>query len=103
MTLEVKNVVGKTLADAKQDLNGFKIEITYTSDTTQEDGIVLEQSVKAGTKLKKGGTITLTVNDIQEEEPEEPTTPEEPEPGTNEVVDEPNDVVDDTNTINEIV
>ena len=103
MTLEVKNVVGKTLADAEQDLNGFKIEITYTSDTTQDDGIVLEQSVKAGTKLKKGGTITLTVNDIQEEEPEEPTTPEEPEPDTNEVVDEPNDVVDNTNTINEIV
>ena len=103
MTLEVKNVIGMIQSEARRALSGFNVEVTYISDPTQEDGVVIEQSVEAGTKLKKGGTITLTVNDIQEEEPEEPTTPEEPEPGTNEVVDEPNDVVDDTNTINEIV
>ena len=87
--------------EARRALSGFNIEITYTSDASQQDGIVLEQSVKAGTKLKKGETITLTINDIQEE-PEEPTTPEEPDSDVNDVVDEPNDIVD-TNTINEIV
>ena len=98
MTMEVKSVVGKTLTEAKKDLSGFNIQITYTSDSTQENGIVLEQSVKAGTKLKKGETITLTVNEIQEQEPETPDTPENTEPIVNEVVDEPNDVID-TNTV----
>ena len=98
MTMEVKSVVGKTLTEAKKDLSGFNIEITYTSDSTQENGIVLEQSVKAGTKLKKGETITLTVNEILDNEPETPDTPENTEPIVNEVVDEPNDVID-TNTV----
>ena len=101
MTLEVENVVGMIQSEARRALSGFNIEITYTSDASQQDGIVLEQSVKAGTKLKKGETITLTINDIQDE-PDEPTTPEEPDPDVNDVVDEPNDIVD-TNTINEIV
>ena len=101
MTLEVENVVGMIQSEARRALSGFNIEITYTSDASQQDGIVLEQSVKAGTKLKKGETITLTINDIQDE-PDEPTTPEEPDSDVNDVVDEPNDIVD-TNTINEIV
>ena len=98
MTVEVESVLGKTLAEAREILSDFTLQINYTSDSSQENGIVLEQSVNAGARLERGGTIILTVNEIQEE----PVIPEEPDPDLNEVVDEPNDIVD-SNTINEVV
>lgn len=95
MTIVVENVIGKTVSEAKKALSGLTVQIVYTSDSSKPDGVVLEQNISEGTKLKKGGTIILTVNDIEEPDiPEEP----EPEPDVNEVVENPNDIVD-TNTV----
>lgn len=97
MGIEVKNVVGETLANARSTLSGLNIKVVYESDSSKNDGIVLSQSVKEGTVLKRGDTITLTVNEIAE-----PTEPSKPvnivDPGTNDVADDPNSTVD-TNTI----
>ena len=90
--VKVTNVVGKTEAQAKAALSGLNIQVIYESDPSKANGVVLKQSVAAGKTLKKGDNITLTVNEIVEEEPEEPI--ENEEPAENEVVDEPNDVVD---------
>ena len=95
MTIEVKNVIGKTQEEAKTILSGLNIQFTFASDPTKTNGIVLEQSVSEGTKLKKGDTITITINEISEE-PEEPENTVDPE--INDVIENPNDIVD-TNTI----
>ena len=62
----VTNVVGKTEADAKKELENakLKVEIVYEEDTTKTDGVVLKQSVGVGEVVDEGTTITLTVNKI---------------------------------------
>ena len=90
--VKVINVVGKTEAQAKSALKGLNIQVVYESDPSKKNGVVLRQSVSAGKTLKKGDNITLTINEIIEEEPEEPTKNEEPE--ENEIVDDANEVVD---------
>ena len=66
------------------------------------NGIVLEQSVAEGTKLKKGDTITITINEISEE-PEEPENTVDPgntvDPEINDVIENPNDIVDTNTTL----
>ena len=76
----------------------------YESDSTKASGVVLKQSVEVGTKLKKGDTITITVNEITTTEtpttPTEPTTPETPTtPNTNEVPEEGTNNIVNTNTV----
>ena len=65
--VEMLNVVGKTLKEAKEALEkqGLKVSIKYKEDKTKKDGIVLAQSVKAKEKVAKETTITLTINKIQ--------------------------------------
>ena len=62
----VTNVVGKTEADAKKELEDakLKVEIVYDEDTTKTDGTVLKQSIGVGEVVEEGTTITLTVNKI---------------------------------------
>ena len=62
----VTNVVGKTEADAKKELEDakLKVEIVYEEDTTKTDGTVLKQSIGVGEVVEEGTTITLTVNKI---------------------------------------
>ena len=95
MGVTVPNVVGKTEAEAKQLLSGLKIEVVYSTDSTQPNGVVLSQSVAEGTAAKKGDAITITVNEITTTPPatEEPTTPVTNEVGEN------NNTVVDTNTV----
>ena len=93
MTIEVKNVVGMMEEEARDTLSGLKIKIVYENDPTKENGVVLSQSAEEGTKLKRGDTITLTVNDVSE-----PTDPGGgDEPTDNNEVEEPNSPID-TNT-----
>ncbi len=99
MTANVENVVGKTEAEARKALSGFKLEIVYESDETKADGVVLSQSVKPGTLLKKGETITLTVNDIVEQIPEEPGNIVNPGENTNTIDDPTTNTIVDTNTV----
>ncbi len=84
MNSKVPNVVGKTETQAKDALIGFEIQVIFDTDTTKADGVVLDQSLKAGESVKKGSKITLTINDlpaVEEPTPEpEPTPDPEPEP-----------------------
>ena len=72
--IKVTNVVGKTEAAARTALTGLTIKVTYKSDSTKQEGIVLAQSVKANEVVAKNSTITITVN-------KKTTTPETPSTG----------------------
>ena len=74
--VKVPNVVGKTEAAARTALAGLTIKVTYKSDSTEQNGIVLAQSVKANDVVAKNATITLTVN-------KKTTTPSTPSTGGN--------------------
>ena len=65
--VEMINVVGKTLDEAKKEIEkiGLKVEIKYSEDKNKKDGIVLAQSVKEKENVEKGKTITLTINKIE--------------------------------------
>lgn len=92
--ITVTNVVGKTEAQAKTALAGLNIQVIYEHHSDQADGVVIRQSLAEGTKVDKGVTIVITVNQVTTtppsggntedpttppEEPEDPNTPEEPE------------------------
>ncbi len=65
----VPNVIGKPKDDAVKELTdaGFTISATLTEeDHTKEDGVILKQSLDAGTTVEKGANITITVNEIQQ-------------------------------------
>lgn len=44
----------------------------FQKDKSKANGVVLKQSLSAGTKAKKGSTITLTINELK-------SSPSEPE------------------------
>ena len=83
MNSKVPSVVGKSETEAKDELRGFEIQVVFETDKTKADGIVLKQSLKAGSLVEKGSTIVLTINDFPverpDDEPEENTNTEEPE------------------------
>ena len=65
--IEVPNVVGKKLSEAKKILEDkkLKVEVVYEENKKKDDGIVLKQSVKDKEKVKEGAIITITVNKIK--------------------------------------
>lgn len=88
--VEVPNVIGKKLADAKKALEakGLKVEIVYEENKNKDDGIVLKQSKEEKTKVEEGTTITITVNKKKnkpqnEEEPPQNTVDTNTENTTN--------------------
>ncbi|MBR6504861.1 MAG: transglycosylase domain-containing protein [Clostridia bacterium] len=60
----VVNVVGKKEAEAKTALTALNIIVKeeYAEDKEKDNGIVLKQSIVAGTLVDEGTTITITVN-----------------------------------------
>ncbi len=65
----VPNLTGKTESEAKTAIKdaGLKLKtVVTTEDTTKEDGVVVKQSLEAGTEVEKNATITITVNKLQE-------------------------------------
>ena len=60
------NVVGKSLTDAKKEIEklGLKVEVKSGEDKAKADEIVLQQNVKEGTQIEKGKTVSLTVNKL---------------------------------------
>lgn len=61
---DVPNVVGDSLSTAESKLTaaGFKVERSYETDDSVEEGTVLSQSPSAGRSLKKGETVTITIS-----------------------------------------
>ena len=63
--VEVPNLVGKTEDEAKKAITeaGLKLKtVVTTEDKTKDDGIVLKQTLDAGTEVAKDSFITITVN-----------------------------------------
>jgi len=60
----VPSVLGNPEEVAKQTLSGLelKVSVVYEENPSKSDGLVTEQSVNAGTVVKEGDTITITVN-----------------------------------------
>ncbi len=73
MGVTVENVIGLTESEARSKLSDLTITVEYVSDSTEENGVVVEQSVAAGTSLVKGDAITITVNKITTSVPSEPS------------------------------
>lgn len=67
--VEVPDVVGLTEAEAISDLEGVNLQYKITEKETDEEdpGIVLDQSIDAGTKVKEGKVIELTVSVASDE------------------------------------
>ena len=65
----VDSVVGASESDAKSTLskNGLKVKVVNEEDRTKDNGVVLRQSVDAGSTVDEGTTITLTVNKIEKD------------------------------------
>lgn len=61
---QVANVVSQTQTEAKAKLasQGFQVSITEQNSDTVDIGSVIEQSVVAGERLRRGSAITLTVS-----------------------------------------
>ena len=68
--VEMINVVGKTLTEAKKliEAKGLKVDIKYSEDKKKKEDVVLAQSVKEKEKVEKGKTITLTINKLSKTE-----------------------------------
>lgn len=66
---EVPYIIGKTKADAISEIEkaGLKVgQIITEQDKDKDDGTVIKQSQEAGTKLEKGSSINITVNQIDQ-------------------------------------
>jgi serine/threonine-protein kinase len=66
--VEVVDVTGSTESAAKTTLSnlGLTVKVTYEEDTAKENGVVLKQSVDAGKQVNEGTSITITVNQKEE-------------------------------------
>jgi serine/threonine-protein kinase len=67
-TAKVPSVVGRSVAAATSNLQGEGLKVTTKTKTTtkqREDGQVLAQNPQAGSIVKKGSTVTLTVGKYQ--------------------------------------
>ncbi|HMM05596.1 MAG TPA: Stk1 family PASTA domain-containing Ser/Thr kinase [Clostridiales bacterium] len=67
--VEVPDVVGLTEAEAINDLEELNLQYKITEEETDEydPGIVIQQSIDAGTKVKEGKVIELTVSVASDE------------------------------------
>lgn len=67
--ITVISVVGKTEDEAKTALKnlGLTVTVNYEKDTSENNGIVLKQSIDSEKTVEEGTSITLTVNKISEE------------------------------------
>jgi serine/threonine-protein kinase len=77
--VDVPNVIGRSEGTATSALTakGLTVVVQEESVTTAgRDGIVIAQDPAAGTRIKRGGRVTITVGTF------EPPTPENPPPGT---------------------
>ena len=64
----VTSVIGQTREEASNTLTALGLEVNFVEeeDTTKSDGVVLKQSIDAGTSVDEGTAITITVNKIEQ-------------------------------------
>lgn len=61
----VPNVVGQSEASARSALSVLKVNVSYSSDNSKPNGVVLSQSLKANSVVSKQANITIIVNKIE--------------------------------------
>lgn len=62
-------LTGKTIKEAQSTLKGYKLSvgtIKYSTDNKFIDGVVIDQGVSAGTQVKQGTTIDITINKLED-------------------------------------
>jgi serine/threonine protein kinase/beta-lactam-binding protein with PASTA domain len=84
--VKVKNVEGKTEAQAKAILEKQGFEVTVKTEPNEaEAGTVLGSDPEAGSTAKQGSTVTIFVSEgpgeVEPTEPVEPTSPPTSDPG----------------------
>ena len=57
-------MVGKTEAEAKTALAGLTVQVIYEHNSAVANGTVIRQSLAPDTKVDKGVTIVITVNQL---------------------------------------
>ena len=68
------NLIGKELDKAREELNslGLKlVDLKKSCNKEKKNNIVLKQSIDEGTKISKETEITLTINSLEDDLPEE--------------------------------
>ena len=63
-TTEMPDVIGQTRADAAKKLKeaGISAKYSYENNTSEDEDTVTKQSISAGSEIKKGTTVILTIN-----------------------------------------
>ena len=66
--VKVPSVLGDSESAAKSALSnaGLSVTVVYEEDSSKENGIVLKQSIDAGTEVSDGSSIKITVNKLAE-------------------------------------
>ncbi|MDZ5000883.1 PASTA domain-containing protein, partial [Clostridium perfringens] len=66
--VEVPNIVGKTVDEAKSELSklGLQIEVTSTDKSDKPKNTILEVEPKVGTKIKKNTSVKVKVSGGEE-------------------------------------
>lgn len=65
-TVLVPSVLGKSLAEAKKQLEDLKltVNVKYSEDNTKSNGVVILQSYPENQELKEGSLIDITINKL---------------------------------------
>ena len=63
--ITVANVVGKTESEARKALGSLTVSVEYKTVTEGTNGVVLSQSVKAGSVVSKQAKITIVVSKLE--------------------------------------
>lgn len=64
----VPNLIGTSYATAKLNIEKLNLKvgsISYKSDTTKSDGVIISQSVKENSEIEEGTSIDLVINRLQ--------------------------------------
>ena len=67
----IPNVVGKKEVEARKALGNIGITVEHKTDTSKADGVVISQSIKAGSIVSKNAKITLVINKL-DKKPDDP-------------------------------
>ena len=66
--VSVPSLIGKKEEDASKELTdiGLKVITTLDEDSSKDNGVVLKQSIDAGTEVEEETSVTLTINKLTE-------------------------------------
>lgn len=66
--ITIPDLQGMSFDQAREKLKALGLsigKISYTSDTSKDDGVVISQGLQAGGKASKGATVDITINETK--------------------------------------